>query len=78
MDRRATLPADVDLRVGIGLVVPTMALRRAFDIDFRGIKVAPSGAGLAAKRAVALVDVVRLLVDLTVELAAKTGSLIIH
>jgi hypothetical protein len=75
MGRRTALPAEVDLRVGIDLVVPAISLRRAFDIHLRRMKVAPARSGLAAERAVALVDVVGLLVDLNVDLAAKAGKL---
>src|SRR5580698_473829 len=57
------------------LVFPAISLCRSHGDDFRRMEIGPAGAGLATKRAVALVDEVRSLWDFDADLAAEAGEL---
>src|SRR3569623_1206672 len=70
------VPAELDLRPRLGLVLAGVAHRHAFDGHFGRIEIAPLGARLAAQGAVAYVDVVGPLVELEANLAAVAGELL--
>ena len=72
--RHTAIRAEPDQRVRIVLVLPAISLRRSLDAHLGRMKIAPAGARLAAERAVALVDIVRLLRGLDADPAAEAGE----
>ena len=70
MRSRAAVRAEANLRVRIVLVAATISIGCALDRHVGRMEITPSGAGLAAQCAIAIVDIFRRLGERNADIAA--------